>query len=51
MKRLLVGAAILAALIGTAACGQRGPLYLPRIPPAEPGQITPPQPTEPSTRR
>ncbi len=33
MKGSVVGAAILAALIGLSGCGQRGPLYLP-----EPGQ-------------
>jgi len=32
MSRPAVGAAILAALIGLAACGQRGPLYLPKPP-------------------
>lgn len=32
MSRPVVGAAILAALIGLAACGQRGPLFLPKPP-------------------
>jgi predicted small lipoprotein YifL len=32
MKTTVVGAAILAALIGIAGCGQRGPLYLPKPP-------------------
>jgi predicted small lipoprotein YifL len=34
MKRSVVGAAILAVLIGLVGCGQRGPLYLPK-PPAD----------------
>jgi len=34
MKPLVVGAAILAALMGLVACGQRGPLVLPKPPEA-----------------
>jgi predicted small lipoprotein YifL len=33
MKSLFVGAAILAVLLGISGCGQRGPLYFPKIPP------------------
>lgn len=35
MKTTVVGAAILAVLIGIAGCGQRGPLYLPKPPAPE----------------
>ena len=37
MKTAVVGAAILAALIGLCACGQRGPLTLPKPPEAPKG--------------
>jgi predicted small lipoprotein YifL len=53
MKMAGVGAAILAALIGLSACGQRGPLYLPAPPasPADPQQAAPKPPPQDGTRR
>jgi predicted small lipoprotein YifL len=56
MKMAGVGAAILAALIGLSACGQRGPLYLP-APPAPPApaadsqQAAPKPPPQDGARR
>jgi predicted small lipoprotein YifL len=49
MKMPLVGAAILAVLITLSACGQRGPLYLPK-PPEAPRPAGQPEPA-PDARR
>lgn len=49
MKKPLVGAAILAVLIAVSACGQRGPLTLPK-PPEPPKPVAQPD-AAPGERR